>query len=476
MNRVLALLRTAALILATIGLSVFLGAGQLLLWARPDAASAWTDRIVQRWARFTQRLMGIRIVVDGERPRGPVALVMNHLSYMDIVVLWCVLPGVFVARADVAEWPLVGQAGKLIGTIFIDRTRKRDLLRVIPEMERALAAGRNVIFFPEGTSSRGEGVLEFKSSLFEAAARQGVPVVSASLEFETAPPAPTADWSVCWWGDMTFGPHAFSLLHQRGFEARIRFSSASHAGSDRKALCQSAEAAVREVFVPTTPPSAAAACERVLAESIEVVRGLTDEAYADLGGPEGTASPGAHVRHLVDYVVCLLQGIDASRVDYTARKRRGDLESSRRLAEIELLRCSEQVEALGRGDLSRRLRVRADSDEPFAESTLGRELSFVTGHAVHHLALVRLTLQGAGVVVPDHIGVSASTRAYRARERGADANRSGAALSLSDSPPAVGPSPIGRPPAAAPFSNGTSSSGDGSRDDDHTWHSIGDSR
>lgn len=433
MSRSLAFFRTAALVLATIGLSLVLGAGQLVLWARPEAAADWTDRIVQRWARFTQRLMGFRIVVEGERPRGPVALVMNHLSYMDIVVLWCVLPGVFVARADVAGWPLVGQAGKLIGTIFIDRTRKRDLLRVIPEMERALAAGRNVIFFPEGTSSRGEGVLEFKSSLFEAAARQGVPVVSASLEFETAPPAPSADWSVCWWGDMTFGPHAFSLLHQRGFEARLRIASAVQLGSDRKALCRQAEDSVRDVFVPTRQPSAAVVCERVLAESIELVRGLTDEAYADSGGADGAASPGAHFRHLIDYLVCLFEGIDASRIDYTARKRRGDLESSRRLAEIELTRCAETIEALGRTDLARTMIVRADSDEPFAESTLGRELSFVTGHAVHHLALVRLTLQRAGVVVPDHIGVSASTRAYRAREGRTDSENETLLRSIGDS-------------------------------------------
>jgi len=196
--------------------------------ARPGTTEAGrqarTQARVQKWARDTAQLIGMRIRIDGEIPEGPVAIVSNHLSYMDIVALWCLVPGVFVARADVADWPLIGIAGRLIDTIFIERSRKRDLLRVIPEMQAALASGRNIIFFPEGTSTRGDRILPFKSSLFEAAAREAVPVVACSLQFETAPPAPSADWSICWWGDMEFTPHVFALLQLPGFEARVRFS------------------------------------------------------------------------------------------------------------------------------------------------------------------------------------------------------------------------------------------------------------
>ena len=119
-------------------------------------------------------------------------------------------------------------------------------------MQRALEQGRNVIFFPEGTSSRGEGVLDFKSSLFAAPVRSGVPVVSASLKFETNAPSLSADWSVCWWGDMPFASHAFALLALPGFDARIRFASPPQHDSDRKALCRLAQESVEKIFEPTT--------------------------------------------------------------------------------------------------------------------------------------------------------------------------------------------------------------------------------
>ncbi len=271
MSRPRALYRVVTLIGMTVFLCVGLVVVRLVWVGRAQRSGPLADRFVGLWARSTRRLIGMRVRVDGEIPGAPVALVTNHLSYVDIVALWCVVPGVFVARADVADWPLVGQAGRLVGTIFIDRTRKRDLLRVIPEMQASLAADRTVIFFPEGTSSRGQDVLPFKSPLFEAAARCGVPVVGASLQFETAPPARSADWSVCWWGDMTFAPHVFELLHAPGFEVRIRFSSPHHVGRDRKRLCRLAQESVEKTFLPTTPPESAT---RRLASSARLAGGV----------------------------------------------------------------------------------------------------------------------------------------------------------------------------------------------------------
>jgi 1-acyl-sn-glycerol-3-phosphate acyltransferase len=274
MSRLTALYRVVGLVGMTIYLAMAFACARFGGISRPARVGALADHYVGRWARATRRLIGMRIHIDGEIPHGPVAVVANHLSYIDIIAIWCVLPGVFVARADVADWPLIGWAGRLVGTIFIDRTRKRDLLRVIPEMERPLAEGRSVIFFPEGTSSRGREVLPFKSSLFEAAARQGAPVVGASLAFETRAPAPSADWSVCWWGDMTFAAHAFALLHLPSFDARVRFSGPidvfnadlasrfppqpsdqiSRSTKTRKQQCRLAQEAVEKSFMTTTPP------------------------------------------------------------------------------------------------------------------------------------------------------------------------------------------------------------------------------
>lgn len=218
-------------------------------------AESAADRIGRRWAMRVARQMGLRIVFDGELPAGPVAIVANHLSYLDIVALWCLVPGAFVARADVANWPVIGVASRLIGTISIDRTRKRDLLHVIPELSAILASGRNVIFFPEGTSSPGETVLPFRSSLFEAAARRGVPVVGVSLQYETPESAPAAAWSVCWWGGMTFPRHVFALLSIPYVVARVRFSPPIQPSQDRKMLCRLARESVVKKFVPTAPMS-----------------------------------------------------------------------------------------------------------------------------------------------------------------------------------------------------------------------------
>src|SRR6056297_537774 len=254
MSRSLALVRLVALVGMTLCLSAGLALARLglTLAGYPQRAARIADRVVTLWARGTQRLLGMRIRIDGEIPEEPVAIVANHLGYIDIVALWSVVPGVFVARADVADWPLIGQAGRLIGTIFVDRTRKRDLLRVIPKMQRPLSTGGNVIFFPEGTSSPGREILPFKSSLFEPAVRCGVPVVTASLQLETAPPAAPAARSVCWWGSMTFAPHVFELLQLRSFDARIHFSSPIRPEEDRKALSRAAAESIRKTFIATT--------------------------------------------------------------------------------------------------------------------------------------------------------------------------------------------------------------------------------
>lgn len=252
MSRRLATLRAARVIGSTLRAVAGLLWLRLFAWTLSDGVDEAADRIGQRWARSLRTHIGLRIWVEGRPPTGPVAIVANHLSYLDIVVLWCIVPGVFVARADVADWPLVGRGGRLIGTSFIDRTRKRDLLRVIPELSEALAAGRNVIFFPEGTSSSGETVLPFRSPLFEAAARRGVPVVGVSLQYETPASAPPAGTSVCWWGDMTFLRHVFALLAIPRIEARIRFETPIEPLRDRKRLCRHAREAVVKKFIPTT--------------------------------------------------------------------------------------------------------------------------------------------------------------------------------------------------------------------------------
>jgi 1-acyl-sn-glycerol-3-phosphate acyltransferase len=155
-----------------------------------------------------------------------------------------------VAKSEVAGWPGIGALGRLANTLFIDRSRKRDVVRMIGEIEDAIAAGERVILFAEGTSSRGDRVLPFKSSLFEAAARSGHAVACASLHYATPPGAPPADTAVCWWGDMTFGDHLYALLRLPYFEATVRFAAPVLEDADRKRLARRAREAVVAHWTP----------------------------------------------------------------------------------------------------------------------------------------------------------------------------------------------------------------------------------
>ncbi len=245
-----AAIRLTALAAVTAAASVGVLAVRAFAPARPQAARRGLRWLTRCWARAAARILGMRVRVEGCLPEAPRLLVANHLSYVDVVALWCAVDGLFVAKSEVAAWPLVGRCGRLVRTLFLDRTRKRDLLRVLPLAQAALEDGETVILFAEGTSSAGCGVLPFKSSLFEAAARARVPVACASLGYATPAGAPSAHLAVCWWGDMTFPDHAWGLLGLPGFEVRVRFAEKLLLGPDRKWLARCARGLVDEGFVP----------------------------------------------------------------------------------------------------------------------------------------------------------------------------------------------------------------------------------
>lgn len=202
------------------------------------------------WARMICRLLGLRIEVAGEPPRPPFVLVANHLSYLDILALLSELDGVFVAKSEIAGWPILGVLARSTGTIFVERARKSQLPQVLEQVVQALGRGNGVVFFPEGTSSRGAAVLPFKASLFEVALRTGLPVHTASLHYEVPRGSQPAWLSVAWWGDMTFTDHFLRLLTLPRIRARISFGSAPVHGDDRKVLASETYRAVTEAFEP----------------------------------------------------------------------------------------------------------------------------------------------------------------------------------------------------------------------------------
>ena len=242
--------RLSALCAVTAALYAACVAGAALPCASGRARVRRRAVLFRAWARAAALIMGMRLNVDGAAPRPPFLLVVNHLGYADVVALAARCECVFVAKKEVAGWPVVGSLCGRAGTIFVDRRSRRDIPRALALVEAALDEGAGVVLFAEGTSTRGSGVLPFKSPLLEAAARRGLPVHHASLSYRTPRGEAPAETAVCWWGDMTFPGHFFGLLKLTGFRADLAFGAEAITGRDRKALAGKLRAAVSARFVP----------------------------------------------------------------------------------------------------------------------------------------------------------------------------------------------------------------------------------
>lgn len=194
--------------------------------------------------QICQRLLPIfggTLQVAGHVPtRG--LLVANHLSYLDILVLASLTPCVFVAKSEVATWPVFGWFARRAGTIFVNRRRRTDVERVNREIRTALRSGALVVLFPEGTSSDGTSVLPFKSSLLEPAIGAGVPVNVGALTYELEDG--DAREEVCYWRDHALVPHLFRLLSKRGVRASVSFSPVRNTWRDRKKFVAQLQAEV----------------------------------------------------------------------------------------------------------------------------------------------------------------------------------------------------------------------------------------
>jgi 1-acyl-sn-glycerol-3-phosphate acyltransferase len=208
---------------------------------------------IGNWARAVVGLMGVRGRLEGERPVGPFFLVGNHLSYVDIPVRLATVDARFLAKSEVATWPVLGFLARTTGTLFVDRSRKRDLARVNDAVRGVLGAGTGVVVFPEATSTKGCDVLPFKPSIFQVPAEMALPGSCVALSYALPRGGGDAWRTVCWWGDAPFAPHFYEFLKQPPTEATVTFGARIPPGFDRKELAARAHAALRGVFRPTCP-------------------------------------------------------------------------------------------------------------------------------------------------------------------------------------------------------------------------------
>lgn len=201
------------------------------------ASAAW----LSRWSAEALRVLGVSVEVRG-RPPARGLVVCNHLSYLDVLVLASLRPVTFVAKAEVARWPIFGAFARRAGTLFHQRERRARLPDLADAMEKRLAAGEVVVVFPEGTSTDGRQVRTFYPAPFAPAARHGYPVVPTRLDYRVI--GGTLERDVCFWGDMLLLPHLWRLLRVREIQAVVSFADAPLVAPDRKWLARESQARV----------------------------------------------------------------------------------------------------------------------------------------------------------------------------------------------------------------------------------------
>lgn len=167
----------------------------------PFVSPAERLRQTGRWCAKMARVLGMQVSTSGVSHAGPALLVANHISWLDILAINAVHPARFVSKADVRAWPLLGWLVASGGTLFIERERKRDAMRVVHQIADALKQGDTIAVFPEGTTGDGLSLLPFHANLLQAAVSAVTPLQAIALRYADADAQPSR--AVVWVGDTT---------------------------------------------------------------------------------------------------------------------------------------------------------------------------------------------------------------------------------------------------------------------------------
>ncbi|WP_045834606.1 1-acyl-sn-glycerol-3-phosphate acyltransferase [Hyphomicrobium sp. 99] len=246
-------LRASAVLAAFLGFTLPLMPVQaLLLKASPKAAR----RFPNWYHRQVCRILGISLEIDGAVvENAPVLLVCNHTSWLDIPVLSALAPVSFVAKLEVGGWPFVSALARLQRSVFVDRTRRQATGDAAAEIMGRLKQGDTIVLFAEGTSSDGNRVLPFKTSLFGAVSGESAPepqvvVQTAAVVYTHVRgiPLTRADRPrIGWYGDMEMTSHAWGVLRSGPITVTIKVSPPVPLSEfkDRKDLALKTERAIR---------------------------------------------------------------------------------------------------------------------------------------------------------------------------------------------------------------------------------------
>jgi len=224
----------------------------------PRLNPAERDARVQVWALQMLRVLGVGLEIRGTPPvRGPVLLVANHISWLDILVMHAARHCRFVAKSDVRRWPLIGTLATGGGTLYIERESRRDAMRVVHRMGRAFKAGDILAVFPEGTTSDGRNLLPFHSNLIQAAVATGTPVQPVALQFIDAATG-AMSLTPSYVGDDTLVGSVWRTVAGARLTARVVYGEPEvAAGRDRRTWAADLRSGVQRLRASATAPAAA---------------------------------------------------------------------------------------------------------------------------------------------------------------------------------------------------------------------------
>ena len=150
----------------------------------PKLSQPQKNKRIEVWAGALLAKLAIQLVVKGVPPAaGPVLLVSNHISWLDILVMHASKHCRFVSKADVKHWPVLGALATGAGTLYIERESRRDAMRVVHHMCEALQNGDILAVFPEGTTGNGIDLLPFHANLLQAPIVCNLPVQPVALQY-----------------------------------------------------------------------------------------------------------------------------------------------------------------------------------------------------------------------------------------------------------------------------------------------------
>lgn len=218
-------------------------AGGLFPWV----GAARRDRIIRDWSRRLLGILGVRLDLGRAPPLSSGALVVcNHVSWLDIYLIYSAVRVHFVSKDEVRAWPVAGWLAEKTGTLFLERTRRADTARVNAAMHALMGGGAWVAVFPEGTTSDGRGLRRFLPSMLQPAVELGCPVVPTALRYRTLDGELST--AAAYIDDMSLWQSLLKIVNEPGLVAELRFGEAIAPNGHRRELAARAGVAVARLL------------------------------------------------------------------------------------------------------------------------------------------------------------------------------------------------------------------------------------